>query len=139
MACCLHFTQRSFNRESSKQAAINAVLLDCHNFVLCAYIFEYFSSLHAKKKSPGSISFLHSSRCQTCVFTRPSAFQSLFVAQMIILLFSDAYPPYLCLGKSYTSWKGHLMKPSLIMPFGQFFFPHMWFNRFFCGLNRYVV
>lgn len=92
-----------------------------------------------KKKSPGSISFLHSSRCQTCVFTRPSAFQSLFVAQMIILLFSDAYPPYLCLGKSYTSWKGHLMKPSLIMPFGQFFFPHMWFNRFFCGLNRYVV
>lgn len=133
MACCLHFTQRSFNRESSKQAAINAVLLDCHNFVLCTYIYEYFSSLRAKKKkkkSSGSISFLHSSRCQTCVFTRPSAFQSLFLAQMIILLFLDAYPPCLCLGLYILGGPSHEAFLNHALCLGNFF-PHI------CGLNRF--
>lgn len=96
------------------------------------YVFHYFF-LIACKKYAGSISFLLSSKYQTCLFTGPSAFQSLCLAQVIILLVLDAYPPCLCVCKSYPSWEGYVLKPSLIMhcPVLWPFFPHI------CGLDRF--
>lgn len=85
------------------------------------------------QKYAGSISCLLSSKYQTCLFIGPSAFQSLCLAQIIILLVLDAYPPCLCVCKSYPSWEGCLIKPSLIMhcPVLWPFFPHI------CGLVRF--
>lgn len=98
---------------------------------LGTYIFHYFYPLH--EKCPSSISFLLSSKYQTGLFTRPSAFQSLCLTQITILLVLDAYLPCLHVCRSYPSWEGYLIKPSLIMHY-----PVLWpFCSHICGLNRF--
>lgn len=84
---------------------------------LCAWAhtsFYYFSSLHAKMcrfhffSSFWKVSdlSLHRTQCFP-VFVSCS--------KIINLLVLDAYPPCLCVCKSYPSWEGYLIKPSLIM------------------------
>lgn len=83
---------------------------------LCVWAHTFFTIFtHCTQKCPSSISFLLSSNYQTGLFTRPSAFQSLCLAQITVLLVLDAYLPCLRVCKSYPSWEGCLIKPSLIM------------------------
>lgn len=91
--------------------------------VFGTYLFYYFSSTHEKIVQVPFL-FFCSSKCQTCAFTRPSAFLSLCLAG------PGCLPPYLCLYKSHTSRERHFMKASLIMqcPVLWPFFSHMWFK-----------